>query len=117
MSTEFSLELRVSRKKSGLTQSDVAHLLGVKQSLVSGFEKGRRVPPVRELVKLSLIYGRSFDCLYAELVRDARQELLARLETLPEEVRRCAGTFNRSSTIERLRLRLVTEIDEYDSAA
>ncbi len=117
MSTEFSLELRVARKKAGLTQSDVAHLLDVGQATVSEFEQGHLMPTVEQLVKLSLIYGRSFECLYREVVCNARRKLLVRLESLPQDVRNCAGTFNRSCTIERLQQRLVAEIDEYDAAA
>ncbi len=117
MATEFSLELCVARKKAGLIQSDVAHLLDIGQATMSGFEKGNLMPAVEQLVKLSLIYERSFEGLYDEVVRDARQKLLARLESLPQDVRDCAGTFNRSGTLERLRQRLVAEIDEYGAAA
>ncbi len=117
MPTDFSLELRVSRKKSGLTQADVAHLLDVGQSTISGFEQGQLIPSVEQVVKLSLIYGRSFECLYGEVVRGARHKLKARLETLSQDVRTCASTFNRPHTLKGLKHRLIVELNECDAVA
>lgn len=114
MTTQFSLELRVARKNAGLTQYDVAHLLSTKQSNVSRFEKGSRMPNQEQLIKLSLIYGKSFENLYAKMVHDARRALLTQLETLPDEkAGRTSSTFNRPETLERLRERLIVEIADY----
>ena len=118
MTTQFSLELRVARKNAGLTQYDVAHLLSTKQSNISRFEKGTRMPNQEQLIKLSLIYGRSFENLYAQMVHDARRALLAQLETLPyERSGRTNRTFNRPETLERLRDRLVAEVSDHGLAA
>ena len=115
MTTQFSLELRVARKNAGLTQYDVAHLLSTKQSNISRFEKGSRMPSQEQLIKLSLIYGKAFENLYAEMVHDARRALLNQLETLPHEKSgRTSSTFNRPETLERLRERLLVEISDYD---
>ncbi|RMF34013.1 MAG: XRE family transcriptional regulator, partial [Alphaproteobacteria bacterium] len=117
MSTQFALDLRVARRKAGLTQRDVAHLLAAHQSAVSDLERGRIRPGLTQIVTLSLIYGRSFECLFAELIQEARRDLLERLETLPKEVRSFAGTFNRPATLERLRHRLTAELKEHGGAA
>ena len=109
MTTEFALDLRAARRKAGLTQRDVAHLLAAHQSTVSDLERGRLLPTLVQIVTLSLIYGRSFESLFAEVMRDARQALRKRLRTLPKEARTYAGTFNRESTIARLRDRLAAE--------
>ena len=61
MSTEFALDLRLARKKSGLTQRDCAHLLNVHASKVSALEHGKQLPTLIEICTLSLIYGRSFE--------------------------------------------------------
>ena len=36
--------LKASRERLGLTQEQVADMLGIKQSTVSGWESGRRIP-------------------------------------------------------------------------
>lgn len=117
MSTDFSLELRLARRKAGLTQSDVAHLLNAPQSTVSRLEKNRTQPTIEQVVTLSLIYGRSFECLFAEIVKSARRDLSERLPALPDDVRQHVGTFNRASSLARLSDRLATEPMEYDAAA
>lgn len=117
MSTDFSIELRAARKKAGLTQYDVAHLLEIGQSSFSDLERGRQTPTIRQLVKLSLIYGRTFESFYATLLWQTRQRLLERLNTIPREVRNSACTFNRASTLSYLKQRLTEELKEYDAAA
>lgn len=109
MTTEFALDLRLARRKAGFTQRDAAHLLGVHQSTISDLERGRLLPTVGQIVTLSLIYGRSFESLFAEAMRDARQELRERLAFVPDSVRAYVGTFNRAGSLERLRQRLVVE--------
>ena len=113
MATEFSLDLRTARRKSGFTQRDIAHLLAARQSRVSDFEHGRRIPGLTDIVTLSLIYGRSFESLFAALMHDVKQELKERLSQLPEDVREYVGTFNRSNSIKRLRHRLSDEETPY----
>ncbi|PWE34092.1 hypothetical protein DDZ14_02740 [Maritimibacter sp. 55A14] len=106
MATEFSLDLRAARRKAGFVQSDIAHLLASHQSAVSDLEQGRRRPTLAEIVKLSLIYGRSFESLFAMIMAEAKRDLRKRAKTLPKNVRSYVGTFNRTSSIERLRDRL-----------
>ena len=109
MSTEFALDLRLARRKAGFTQRDVAHLLAVLQSHVSDYERGRIRPGLREIVTLSVIYHRSFESLFSELMAEAKRDLRERVATVPQNVRTYAGTFNRESSLRRLQYRLEAE--------
>ena len=116
MSTEFALDLRLQRRKTGFTQSDVAHLMGAHQTLVSELERGRQLPKLEQIVALSLIYGRSFESLFADLMKSARSRLRRRILRMPNGVRSYVGTFNRDASIERLARRLADNDNEYGSA-
>ena len=116
MSTEFALDLRLARRKSGFTQRDIAHLLGAHQTLVSELERGRQLPTLTQIVTLSLIYGRSFESLFAELMKSARDQLCKRILRMPSGVCSYVGTFNRDASIERLARRLADEQADYGGA-
>jgi transcriptional regulator with XRE-family HTH domain len=116
MSTEFALDLRLARRKSGLTQRDIAHLLGAHQTLISELEHGRQLPTLAQIVTLSLVYGRSFESLFAELLKSAREQLRQRILRMPDGVRSYVGTFNRDASIERLARRLAEENGDYGNA-
>lgn len=116
MSTEFALDLRLARRKAGLTQRDISHLLVSHQTTVSDLERGRVLPSVVQICTLSAIYGRSFESLFSTVMTDARRELLRRLKSLPDDVRDCAGTFNREGTLARLKERLKAEAQNHGSA-
>lgn len=113
MSSEFALDLRLARRKAGFTQRDIAHLLSAHQSAVSALERGQTNPSLIEIVALSLIFGRSFESLFADLMRDVRRDLIERLAALPADVRDYVGTFNRASSISSLRRRLSAEQPVY----
>ena len=116
MSTEFALDLRLARRKSGFTQRDIAHLLGAHQTLVSELERGRQLPTLAQIVTLSLIYGRSFESLFAELMKSARDQLRKSILRMPDGVRSYVGTFNRDASIELLARRLADEQADYGGA-
>jgi len=106
MKTEFALDLTAARRKAGFVQSDIAHLLSSHQSAVSDLEQGRKLPTLAQIVKLSLIFGRSFESLFSSIMKEARRELRKRVKSLPKEVRDFSGTFNRAGSIERMKERL-----------
>ena len=116
MSTEFALDLRLARRKAGYTQRDIAHLLSVQQSNVSALEHGRVLPSIQEIVTLSVIYGRSFESLFAQLMKSARCALRERTLTMPKSARSYVATFNRDSSIKSLKHRLSVEADDYGGA-
>lgn len=51
------------RDKSGYSQDDIAHMLGVTRQAVQRWEAGKSQPPSKRLMKLSKIYGVSVDYL------------------------------------------------------
>lgn len=109
MSTQFAFDLRLARKKAGFIQADVAHLLGSRQSNISQLENARRLPTISEYIALSLVYGRTFDDLYLEVLSDRKALLARQLTSLPPLGRTSAGTFNRSSSLARLTQRLAEQ--------
>lgn len=116
MSSEFALDLRVQRRKAGYTQRDIAHLLGMRPARLAALESGRRLPSLEQICTLSLIYGRTFESLFGELMEGARAGLRARILTLPEDTRTYAGTLNREKSIERLARRLAEEEPQDEGA-
>lgn len=110
MSTQFALDLRLARKKAGYTQGDVAHLLSVHQSAISDLERGQIRPTLEQIIELSLIYGRSFERLFGEVMEEAKTQLRNRLQSLPDRTH-YAHTVNRSRSLHRLKARLVTAPD------
>ena len=96
------MDLKVARRKSGLTQIDCAHLLGIHDTLLSQMENGRRMPTVKEICSLSLIYGRSFETLFSGVFKDVRSDLKERLLTIPNAPKAWVGSLNRQNTIDRL---------------
>ena len=111
MRTQFSADLRLARRKAGYTQGDVAHLLSSHQSLVSELEQGRRRPNLEQIVELSLIYGRSFESFFGELLAERQITLQKRLKRLPELIKQTANTFNRTSSLRCLKRRLASQIE------
>lgn len=53
--------LKLLRKKAGLTQLQVQLATGIEQSLLSKFESGTRVPPTETLITLANFYKVSID--------------------------------------------------------
>jgi transcriptional regulator with XRE-family HTH domain len=106
MSTQFAHDLRLARRKAGYTQKDIAHLLSSHQSLVSDFEHGRKQPNLEQIIELSLIYGRSFESFFAQLMDTCQDQLRKRLERLPTLRKQTAETFHRANSLRRLKRRL-----------
>ncbi|RLJ40692.1 helix-turn-helix protein [Litoreibacter meonggei] len=115
MSTQFALDLRLARRKAGYTQADVAHLLSGHQSLVSDLELGLKRPNLEQIIELSLLYGKSFESFFGELLAERQRVLHKRLGRLPKVIKPSAHTFNRTRSLERLRKRLKSQI-EYGGA-
>ena len=106
MSTQFACDLRLARRKAGYTQGDIAHLLSSHQSVVSDLEHGRLRPTLEQIVDLSLVYGRSFESFFSEVIVERQEHLTTRLSSLPAPSRKTAHTFNRPASLSRLARRL-----------
>lgn len=110
MRTQFSADLRLARRKAGYTQADVAALLCDHQSVVSELENGSQRPNLEQIITLSLIYGRSFEAFFAEVMEDCTRRLRRRAKHLPNNVRDTAHTFNRQASLKALHERLANPI-------
>lgn len=53
--------LKLLRKKHGLTQIALQMKTGIEQALLSKFENGERIPPTETLLCLANFYGVSMD--------------------------------------------------------
>lgn len=112
MSSQFALDLRLARKKAGYTQDDLAHLLDTYQTVISQLEHGKIRPGLTQIIDLSLIYGRSFESFFAEVLAERKKHLSVRLSTLPAPGRQVMSTFNRPGSLTRLKRRLVETKDD-----
>lgn len=60
--------LRKYRRIMGYSQVEVARMLGLKsKGRISEWESGRRLPGIRNLIKLSILYRTLIDHLYYDL--------------------------------------------------
>lgn len=57
------MRLEEIRKKRGVTQHELANLMGVRQNTISQWESGKRNPSIPRLVRLAKI----FDCTLDDL--------------------------------------------------
>jgi transcriptional regulator with XRE-family HTH domain len=112
MTDDLALELRVARRKAGLSQSDCAHLLEVHPSKISLLESGKVLPSIAHICRLSIIYGRSFEGLLGGIYKDIRRKLHDRLHNIPKAPKRWLGRFHRDNTLQALSDRLTNVADE-----
>jgi transcriptional regulator with XRE-family HTH domain len=106
METNYALDLKVARRRSGLTQLDVAHLLGISRVRVSKLECGIAKPTPDELTTFSLVYSRSFLTLGGAVMPVLFRTLKDRLHTFPNREGYAAGTSNKAATLKTLSKRL-----------
>lgn len=102
MLKDFAFDLKVARRKSGLSQSDCAHLLDVHRSRISRIEQGNSPPTVIEFCTLSLVHGKSFESLFDATFHDVRDALMERLTTISAQAGNRAYQFNRTNTLNRI---------------
>ena len=113
MHSSFALDLKTARRRSGLSQADCGHLLGVDKRRVSALERGKSLPTVTEICCLSLMFGRSFESLFGSVFLEVRTDLEARLATLPNQGNGWLGRFNRRSTVNQIAARLEDNRQRY----
>ena len=115
MIQEFTLDLRAARRNSGLRQVDCAHLMGVNKTKISNLENGRQRPSVRDICTLSMIYGRSFESLFAGIFDEVKADVFCHLADLPEPRSDYGRVVSRSRTLDGLKARLQDDHSEaYD---
>ena len=116
MYTPFNLDLKVQRRKAGLSQEDVAHLMGIHPSKVSLLEGGRAHPSLNDIAALSIVFGKSFEEFFFAFVQGTRIEIVSRLKSMPRAPKHWLPQFNRQYTIDNLTKRLA-DIDEDNEAS
>ncbi len=99
MTNPYTSTLRHLRRSAGLTQDDVARILGVGgRSYVAMLESGDRVPHVRDTVLLSMLFGTENDILFPHLYSSTKErfrsnmtlalkEALAEIQPDPDRLR------------------------------
>jgi transcriptional regulator with XRE-family HTH domain len=74
MNQSNTTALRQKRRSAGLTQDDIARILGVGgRSYVAMLEAGDRVPHVRDAVLLSLLFGEKEQVLFPHIYSSTRE--------------------------------------------
>jgi len=115
MHEQFPVDLKVARRKSGLSQADCAHLLGVDPSMMSKFEAGKAVPSVTQLTLLYVVLGEGARALWSGLVKSLHEDLAHRLASIPKCPANWPDQFNRQKTLDALAERLAaTQTPDHD---
>lgn len=60
---EFGMRLRMLRKQKKLTQKQLASLINTKNSIISFYENGERIPSPEVIIKLAAVFHVSTDYL------------------------------------------------------
>lgn len=76
MSNKIAKKIRILRKTRGLTQQQLADLLGVQRATISNYEIGRRSPHIKELERLADILGVNLE--YFGVLNNDLDELIAK---------------------------------------
>ena len=86
----FGKRLLEVRKKRGLSQEEVAQLLGTKAPVIGRYERDEAKPSIEAATKLSNLLGVSLDYLAGKTDQELDQDILNRVLTiqkLPEKDR------------------------------
>ena len=96
--------LRSHRKNSGLTQEDVAVLIGVQSpSQVSRHENGEREPDLRMALAYRILFDAPIKHLLPKLYRDIAQQVHTRAEALAERLKESTEGLHVMHRVEHLR--------------
>src|SRR5882724_4142358 len=90
--------LRSHRRKSGLTQHEVAVLLGtIAGGRVSRYENRHRLPPLRAALGYGALFGVPVDDLFPGVRESVRGQVVPRVERMIAELRQkqCTGRHKR----------------------
>lgn len=63
MKNTFAANVKNLRKEIGITQTELAEKIFVNKSMISAYEKGKRMPSLDVLIQLSSIFNVSIDYL------------------------------------------------------
>lgn len=100
-------KLKVLRKTKGLTQQDLANLLGVQRATISNYEVGRRSPHLTELQKLSELLGVSLE--YFGVSNCEARDLIARAKIVFDDEN---ISYDEKASVYKEIMRLYLEMDK-----
>ncbi len=102
--------LKTYRKQSGLTQREVAFLLGCEDGAqVSRYEKCHRVPPLYTALACEAVFGAPTADLFAGMREAVEREIKKRLEKLGTSLAEEVGTKGRDARLTSRKLKWLTE--------
>ena len=100
--------LRAYRKRSGLSQSEVAYLLGFRNGAqVSRYERRRHMPPLRTALAFQAALGTPLSELYAGTYESVAKQVTARAQTLTVDLQ--TGTPKRGRNLIPYKLQWLAE--------
>ena len=70
--------IKILRKKAGLTQGALADKMGIKRSLIGAYEEGRAEPRINNLIKLAEVFNLPIDALVLQDLDDPSQLTMTR---------------------------------------
>jgi transcriptional regulator with XRE-family HTH domain len=95
--------IRAYRKKSGLSQREVAYLLGCETGAqVSRYERRRRMPPVQTALACQAVFGTPVADLFAGTYETAAKKVKRRAQKLGLELQKSTGKRKGSSVAQKL---------------
>ena len=98
----FSLDLKVARRRSSLSQADCAHLLGTDNTRISRLEAGTSMPNMVELSILCLVFNRPVGGVSQDVILSILNDLETRLSSMPGCPENWPGRDNRVKTLSSL---------------
>jgi transcriptional regulator with XRE-family HTH domain len=81
----ISENLKHLRKRTGLTQEQMAEKVGIKRSLLGAYEEGRADPRISNLLKFAEIFGLPVDNIISTDLTNVNQEALKKVPEKPAE--------------------------------
>ncbi len=76
--------LKIFRKKSKLTQDDIAYIFEIQKTSISRYEKGKRLPSLPIILLYHLFFNVSLSTLFKYMYFDYKQKVLKRTQELIE---------------------------------
>jgi transcriptional regulator with XRE-family HTH domain len=84
--------LRLYRRKRGLSQKDIARLLGYQSTTaISSYERGTKAPQLTNLLRLEIIYRIPVAFLFWDHYRELRNEIHRKEEKILDRKQRDSG--------------------------
>jgi transcriptional regulator with XRE-family HTH domain len=78
--------LSVLRKQNGLSQKQLAALVGQDRTMISMYERGRAMPSLSVAAMFQLLFGLNVADIFPGLFRQLEQELESKRQTLGRHV-------------------------------